>query len=134
MKKENIDRTPTKSEMEIMNILWDNSISGMTTHEVIDRYPEPKPAYTTIATFLKIMTEKGFISYKKSAAGGRSFYFYPLLSRVEYTRKCMSEVKNSFFAGSIKSLISFFAKEENVSDEELDQILSIIYKEEKEDK
>lgn len=124
------DKTLTRAEMEIMNILWDNESEGMTTHEVIEKYPEPKPAYSTIATFLKIMTEKGFVSYKKAESGSKTFYYYPLISREEYTRRFMSEVKNSFFSGSLKSLISFFAKEENVSEEDIKTILSIINKEE----
>ena len=124
------DKTLTRAEMEIMNILWDNESEGMTTHEIIDKYPEPKPAYSTIATFLKIMTEKGFVNYKKAESGSKTFYFHPMISREEYTRRFMSEVKDSFFSGSLKSLICFFAKEENVSEEDLKTILSIINKEE----
>ena len=55
MTKDNNERTLTKAEMEIMNILWDKG-EALTTHEIIDQYPEPKPAYSTIATFLKILT------------------------------------------------------------------------------
>ena len=56
--------TLTRAEMQIMNILWDKGC-GMTTHEIIDVYPEPRPAYSTIATFLKILTHKKYVtSYK----------------------------------------------------------------------
>ena len=60
MKRNHEERQLTKSEMEIMNVLWDKA-EGMTTHEIIEQYPEPKPAYSTIATFLKILVNKGFV-------------------------------------------------------------------------
>lgn len=57
--------TLTRAEMQIMNILWDKGC-GMTTHEIIDAYPEPHPAYSTIATFMKILTHKQYVtSYKR---------------------------------------------------------------------
>ena len=117
--------TLTKAEMEIMNILWDEA-KPMSTHAIIDRYPEPKPAYSTIATFMKILTKKEFVSFRKGEEGNKTFYFYPLITRVEYTRKFMNQVKSTFFGGSVKSLISFFAKEEKLSDEELREILAVI--------
>lgn len=124
MRRNNEERTLTRAEMEIMNILWDAGES-MTTHAIIDKYPEPKPAYSTIATFLKILTNKEFIASRKKE-GEKTFLFYPLISREEYIKRTMKEVKNTFFGGSLKSLISFFAKEENVTDEELEEIMSII--------
>ena len=125
MNKNKEERTLTRAEMEIMNILWDSG-QGMTTHDIVSRYPEPQPAYTTIATFLKILTKKGFVGYKKTSDGGKTHYFSPLISRAEYTRRFMSEVKRTFFGGSLKSLISFFAKEEDISDDDLQEILSLI--------
>ncbi|MBO4841686.1 MAG: BlaI/MecI/CopY family transcriptional regulator [Bacteroidaceae bacterium] len=117
--------TLTKAEMEIMNILWDEA-KPMSTHAIIEKYPEPKPAYSTIATFMKILTKKEFVSFRKGEEGDKTFYFYPLITRVEYTRKFMSQVKSTFFGGSVKSLISFFAKEEKLSDNDLQDILSLI--------
>ena len=121
--------TLTKAEMEIMNTLWD-AAEPMSTHAIIERYPEPKPAYSTVATFMKILTNKEFVSFRKKEEGDKTFYFYPLITRVEYTRKFMNQVKSTFFGGSVKSLISFFAKEEKLSDEELKEILSFINSEE----
>ena len=117
--------TLTKAEMEIMNTLWD-AAEPMSTHAIIERYPEPKPAYSTVATFMKILTNKEFVSFRKKEEGDKTFYFYPLITRVEYTRKFMNQVKSTFFGGSVKSLISFFAKEEKLSDEELREILAVI--------
>ena len=117
--------TLTKAEMEIMNTLWD-ATEPMSTHAIIERYPEPKPAYSTVATFMKILTNKEFVSFRKKEEGDKTFYFYPLITRVEYTRKFMNQVKSTFFGGSVKSLISFFAKEEKLSDEEIKEIFSFI--------
>jgi len=117
--------TLTKAEMEIMNTLWD-AAEPMSTHAIIERYPEPKPAYSTVATFMKILTNKEFVSFRKKEEGDKTFYFYPLITRVEYTRKFMNQVKSTFFGGSVKSLISFFAKEEKLSDEEIKEIFSFI--------
>ena len=123
MNKEN--KTLTKAEMEIMNYLWDMDEGG-TVRDVLARYPEPQPAYTTTATFLKILTQKGFIRAEKREKEGKTFFFRPLISRDEYRRQAMEEVKSSFFGGSVKSLVSFFVKEEHLSEEELKELLAMV--------
>lgn len=125
MKQNNEERQLTRAEMEIMNVLWDKA-SGMTTHQIIDEYPEPKPAYTTIATFLKILTNKNFIRPHKQEGGGKAFVFTPLISREAYINRVMKEVKSTFFAGSLKSMLSYFAKHEEVSEEDLQEIMELI--------
>ena len=125
MKQDKEERTLTKAEMEIMNVLWDKA-KGMTTHEIIDEYPEPKPAYSTIATFLKILTNKSFIQPRKQEGGGKTFVFSPLISREAYTNRVMKEVKSTFFGNSLKSMLSFFAKQEDVSEEDLAEIVELI--------
>ena len=127
MKQNNEERQLTKAEMEIMNVLWEKA-NGMTTHEIIDQYPEPKPAYSTIATFLKILTNKSFICSRKQEGGGKTFVFTPLISREAYTNRVMKEVKSTFFAGSLKSMLSYFAKQEEVSEEDLQEIMELIKK------
>ena len=126
MRRKKDDNTLTKAEMEIMNILWDEG-KAMSTHAIIAKYPEPRPAYSTIATFMKILTTKEFVSFRKGTEGDKTFYFYPQISRAEYTRRFMKEVKDSFFGGSLKSLICFFAEEEEISDKDLQEILEIIH-------
>lgn len=71
--------TLTRAEMQIMNILWDKGC-GMTTHEIIDAYPEPHPAYSTIATFMKILTHKQYVSSYKREGGGKTYVFSPLIT------------------------------------------------------
>ncbi|MBQ6964171.1 MAG: BlaI/MecI/CopY family transcriptional regulator [Bacteroidaceae bacterium] len=130
MKHNNEERQLTRAEMEIMNILWSPPApeggGGLTTHQIIEQYPEPKPAYSTIATFLKILTNKGFITSRKQEGGGKTFVFTPLITREAYTQRVMKEVKSTFFAGSFKSMLSFFAKQEEVSEEDLKEIVELI--------
>ena len=125
MKQNNEERQLTKAEMEIMNVLWERG-EGMTTHEIIEEYPEPKPAYSTIATFLKILTNKGFIQSRKQEGGGKTFVFTPTISREAYTNSVMKEVKSTFFGNSLKSMLSFFAKQEEVSEKDLQEIMEMI--------
>ena len=125
MKRNEEERQLTKAEMEIMNVLWEKA-EGMTTHEIIEEYPEPKPAYSTIATFLKILTNKNFIHSRKQEGGGKTFVFTPTISREAYTNRVMKEVKSTFFAGSLKSMLSFFAKQDEVSEKDLQEIMEMI--------
>lgn len=127
MTKDNNERTLTKAEMEIMNILWDKG-KALTTHEIIDEYPEPKPAYSTIATFLKILTVKEFIRSRKQGEGSKTLVFMPRITRDSYANRVMKDVKNSLFAGSLKSMLSFFAQNEEVTEDELQEIIAIIQK------
>ena len=125
MKQNNEERQLTKAEMEIMNVLWERG-EGMTTHEIIEEYPEPKPAYSTIATFLKILTNKGFIQSRKQEGGGKTFVFTPTISREAYTNRVMKEVESTFFGNSLESMLSFFAKQEEVSEKDLQEIMEMI--------
>lgn len=117
-------KTLTKGEMQVMNILWDMQ-RGACIAEIQKQYPEPHPAYTTIATFLKIMEQKGFVEKRKSGSG-KTFVYSPLLTRERYRRLVVDDVKNTFFGGSVKSLVSFFAEEEELSLEDINEILTIL--------
>ena len=125
MKRKQEERQLTRAEMEVMSILWDCG-KGMTTHEIIEQYPEPKPAYSTIATFLKILINKGFLGSRKLEGGGKTLVIPPLMTRDEYTNRVMKEVKSTFFGNSLKSMLSFFAKHEEVSEEDLKEIMEMI--------
>lgn len=127
MRRAKDEKTLTRVEMEVMNIIWDHA-DGVTTREIQDAYPEPQPAYSTLATYMKILTEKGFIDSRKKEEGSKTFLYCPIISREEYTKKFMREVKESFFGNSFKSLLTFFAREEEISDEDLDEIMNIINK------
>ena len=113
----------TKAETQVMNVLWSLPDGQGRSAEIMERMPEPKPALTTLLTFLKILKDKGFVAAEKI---GKGLLFKALVSRNDYTRTYMKEVKQTFFGGSVSSLVSFFAKNEELSDEEIQEIKEII--------
>ncbi|MBO6031324.1 MAG: BlaI/MecI/CopY family transcriptional regulator [Prevotella sp.] len=121
-------QTLTKSEMQVMNILWSLD-RGACVNDILAQYPDPKPAYTTIATFLKILTQKGFIEYKKGT--GKLLIYSPLITKEKYRRQVMEEVKDDFFGNSFKSMFSFFVREEHLTAEEIQELIDQIKEEEK---
>ena len=115
----------TQAETQVMQALWSLPEDGALSSEIMDRMPEPKPAPTTLLTFLKILKDKGFVSSTKE---GKAQRFRAEVSKDGYTRMYMKEVKQTFFGGSLSSLVSFFAKEEQLNDQEIQEILNIIEK------
>lgn len=115
----------TKSEMDVMKILWQIGDEA-TVKDILARYTEPKPAYTTVATFLKILTAKGYLSESKHLDMGKALYYKPLLSQEEYTSRVMDEVTTDFFGGSVGSLVNFFVREEKISVSEIEKLLQMI--------
>lgn len=113
----------TKAEFQVMHILWSLPTRGAFTGDILAKYPDPKPAYTTLATFLKILTNKGFV---KSIKVGTMLYFTPLVSQEEYTEHYLSNVKDVFFDGSFMSLAAFFIKRENLTEEEANELINMI--------
>ena len=116
-------QTLTKSEMQVMNVLWELN-KGACVNDILERYPEPKPAYTTIATFLKILTQKGFVEHKKGT--GKLLIYTPLITKEKYRRQVMEEVKDDFFGNSFKSMFSFFVKEEHISADDIKELLKLM--------
>ena len=113
----------TKAETQVMNALWSLPQGQGRSSEIMEQMPEPKPALTTLLTFLKILKEKDFVATEKL---GKGQLFKALVSRDDYTRTYMKEVKNAFFGGSLSSLVSFFAKNEELSQQEIDEISQIV--------
>ncbi len=116
----------THAEMDVMNVLWDAD-HALTVNEIVEGYAEPKPAYTTVATFLKILEAKGYVEHKRKEETGRTFYFSPMLSREKYTRHVVNDVKDTLFGSSAKSFCSFLIQNEELTDEELQEILALIH-------
>lgn len=111
----------TRAELQVMNILWD--IRKGTVAKVLEKYPNPKPAYNTVLTFLRILKEKGFVS---SEPIGKQHCFRPMIQRGEYTRNYMRSVKDSLFRGSAADFVSFFVKEENLSAKEIEELIALL--------
>ncbi len=117
------EKTLTKGEMLVMNALW--SIGrGASVYDILERYDEPRPAYTTIATFLKILMQKGFVEAKKGT--GKQLVYNPLMTKERYRHQVMDDVKESLFDGSVKSLLNHFVQEEDLSAEEIEELIALI--------
>lgn len=125
MNNNKVMKALTKAEMEVMNVLWDVS-QALTVHEIVAQYPEPQPAYTTVGTFLKILEAKGYVEHHKKDVTGRTFYYSPMLTREEYTTQVLNDVKNTLFGNSAKRFCSFLIQNEDLSNEDLQEILHLI--------
>lgn len=111
----------SKSEEQLMEIIWKGG--NIFMKEIIDNYPEPKPASTTIATLLKRMQDKGFVGYKLF---GNSRQYHPLIKKEEYFSKHVNGIIKDFFGDSALQFASFFAKTSNLSAEELEDLKRIV--------
>ena len=125
MNNNKVMKALTKAEMEVMNVLWDVS-QALTVHEIVAQYPEPQPAYTTVGTFLKILEAKGYVEYHRKDVTGRTFYYSPMLTREKYTTQVLNDVKSTLFGNSAKRFCSFLIQNEELSNEDLREILSLI--------
>lgn len=108
----------TKAEEQIMQVLWD--LNRAFVKEIIDRLPDPKPAYNTVSTIVRILQDKGFVGHETY---GKSHCYYPLVDKDTYTRKFLKNFIGNYFQNSFSQMVSFFAKEENVDLKELEKIL-----------
>jgi len=114
----------SKTEEELMNIIWKQQKAFLK--DLLDAYPEPKPAITTIATLLKRMTDKGFIAYKSY---GRSREYYPTVKKKDYFSKHVNGLIKNFFNDSASQFASFFTQETDLSKTELEDLKKLIDKE-----
>ena len=113
----------TRGEEEMMHILW--SIGSGVVNDIIARMEEPKPKYTTVATFIKILENKGFVRHE---AMGKSHRYFPLVSKEDYAGNKMRSMLSNYFDGSLSQMVSFFSQKENISVKEMDEILEIVEK------
>lgn len=110
----------TKAEEQIMQILW--NLKEGVVKDVVDGFDEPRPAYTTVATVLKVLEKKGFVESRKV---GNVNLFSPEISKKEYTGFQFSSLLKNYFNGSFPKMATFFAKENNLSIDELEEMLKI---------
>lgn len=111
----------TRAELEIMQVLW--ARGPVVVHDILGEMPEPKPAYNTVSTIVRILEKKGFVAHK---AYGKTHEYYPLLSKDEYAGRYMDTVLDNFFDGSLSRLVSFFSQNKSLSVEEADAILRML--------
>ncbi len=108
----------TKAEEQIMQHLW--KLEKAFVKDLLEKMPEPKPAYNTVSTIVRILEKKGFIGH---IAYGKTHEYFPLISKKEYTRSFFKNMMNNYFSNSYSEMVSFFAKEDNLSLNDLEDLI-----------
>ena len=114
----------TKAEEQIMQILW--QIEKGFVNDILEKLPEPKPAYNTVSTIVRILEKKGFVAHK---AYGKTHEYFPLLSKKEYTKKYFGSFMTNYFSNSYTALASFLARDKNISIRELEEMKKLMEEE-----
>ena len=108
----------TKAEDQVMQILW--SMGKGFVKDIIELMPEPKPAYNTVSTIVRILETKGFVDHK---AYGKTHEYFPLISKDKYTKFYLNNLIKGYFNGSFQNLVSFFAKENSLDSKDIQKLL-----------
>lgn len=111
----------TKPEEQIMHYLW--KLKKAFLKDIVEQFPDPKPAYTTISTVVRVLVKKKFIDYKTF---GKTREYYPIVSKQKYFSEYMNDVIFSFFNGSSGKFASYFTKNEDLNLSELEEIKELI--------
>ncbi|NQZ76577.1 MAG: BlaI/MecI/CopY family transcriptional regulator [Ekhidna sp.] len=111
--------TLTKAEEKAMKNLW--SIGEGMIRDLVNEYGDPKPAYTTVATIVKILEKKGFVGRRPVA---NSFEYFPIIEKEEYTKKYMKSFVKRYFADSFKNMVSAFGTEEELSTQDMEDLIN----------
>ncbi len=119
----------TKAEEQVMQVLW--KLGKGFLRELVDAMPAPKPHQNTIATLLKILVEKEFVTV---TVLGRQHLYSPLIMKDEYSKGTMKQIVKGYFEGSFSNVVSFMVKENNISVEELESLLAQIKKQQNQKK
>jgi BlaI family penicillinase repressor len=111
----------TKAEEQVMQILWDEK-EGFVK-DLLQHFPEPKPAYNTVSTIIRILEKKGFVDHRSF---GKSHQYYPLVSREEYRNERFSNLMQDYFNNSMKQVLSYFGKNGSMNIREADEIIQLM--------
>ena len=111
----------TKAEEQFMQVLW--NLEEGSINEILEQLPEPKPAYNTVSTIIRILETKGVVSHR---AKGRGYIYFPLVKKVDYSNQSLQKLVDGYFEGSFKSMVSFFVKKNDLDLNEFGSILDTI--------
>ena len=111
----------TKAEDQVMQILW--KLETCFVKDIVEQLPDPKPAYNTVSTIVRILETKGFVDHK---AYGKTHEYFPLISKEKYTKFYLNNLLKGYFIGSFQNLVSFFARENKLSTQEIEKLLKEI--------
>ncbi|HEU4573526.1 MAG TPA: BlaI/MecI/CopY family transcriptional regulator [Chitinophagaceae bacterium] len=116
-------KTLTKAEEQVMQVLW--KLGKAFLRDIVESMPNPKPHQNTVATLLKILVEKQFVTI---TVLGRQHEYAPAISKEDYSKRTMKQMVKGYFEGSFSNVVSFMVKENNISIEELESLLQQIKK------
>ena len=119
----------TTKEEEVMQILWD--LNKALVRDIMSELPNSKQPYTTVASIVRILEKKGYVSHKPY---GKTHEYYPLVSKAEYRKRKFKGLLTQYFDNSIESVVSFLAKEEKLSPKEFEELTKMIAKESENEK
>ena len=108
----------TKAEDQVMQILW--KLQKGFVKDIIEEMPNPKPAYNTVSTIVRILETKGFVDHK---AYGKTHEYFPVITKEKYTKFYLNNLIKGYFNGSFQNLVSFFAKENKMDIHDLEKLL-----------
>jgi BlaI family penicillinase repressor len=111
----------TAKEEEVMQILWD--LNKALVRDIMSELPNSKQPYTTVASIVRILEKKGYVSHKPY---GKTHEYYPLVSKAEYRRRKFKGLLTQYFDNSVESVVSFLAKEEKLSPKEFEELTKMI--------
>lgn len=111
----------TKAEDQVMQILW--KLQNAFVKDIVEEMPDPKPAYNTVSTIVRILETKGFVDHK---AYGKTHEYFPVVSKEKYTKFYLNNLLKGYFNGSFQNLVSFFAKENKMDIRSLEKLLEEI--------
>ncbi|MEZ2335644.1 BlaI/MecI/CopY family transcriptional regulator [Mucilaginibacter sp. RCC_168] len=111
----------TKAEEQVMQILW--QLKEAIVKDIIEQMPDPKPAYNTVSTVVRVLEGKGFIDHK---AYGNSHVYYPVVTDDQYKKFTFDKMMKNYFSNSYQSLVSFIVDEKKLGVKELDELTSLI--------
>jgi len=111
----------TKAEEQVMQILW--QLDEAIVKDIIEKMPDPKPAYNTVSTVVRVLEGKGIIDHK---AYGNSYVYFPLVKETEYKKFTFDKMMKNYFSNSYQSLVSFIADEKKLGLKELDELTALI--------
>lgn len=108
----------TRAEEQVMQILW--KLEKAFVKDIITEMPDPKPAYNTVSTIVRILEQKGFVNHE---AYGKTYQYFPLVNKSQYSRFYLNNFLTGYFSGSFESLVSFFAKENELDIKDVDELM-----------
>ena len=114
----------TAKEEEVMQVIWE--LERALVRDIMNKLPNSDQPYTTVASIVRILERKGFVSHKPY---GKTHEYFPLISKAEYRRSKFKGLLSQYFDNSIESVVSFLVKEEKVKPEELEELSRLIARE-----